>query len=66
MTRGFVYLFRLEPRSAMRANGLAPVAFTLATATAVRSAYRLRGRRPTGRLRRSPVETAKARILTEL
>lgn len=45
MTRGCVYMFRLDPRSAVRANVLAPVVFLTGLLYAVESAGRLRSRR---------------------
>ena len=41
MTRGFLYMFRLDPLNAMRAHPLAPAAFALAARSALRGGRRL-------------------------
>ena len=41
MTRGFLYMFRLEPLNALRANPMSPVIFAIATASVAASAERL-------------------------
>ena len=41
MTRGFLYMFRLEPLNALRANPMSPVIFAITTASVAASAQRL-------------------------
>jgi hypothetical protein len=41
MTRGFLYMFRLEPLNAARANPASPVVFALAASSVADSARRL-------------------------
>jgi hypothetical protein len=43
MTRGVLYMFRLDLRHSLRANLLAPLAFLLLTLAAARSGFRLLG-----------------------
>ncbi|HEY1356780.1 MAG TPA: DUF2752 domain-containing protein [Thermoleophilaceae bacterium] len=40
-TRAFLYMFRLEPLNAVRANVFSPLTFALTTLTALRAAVRL-------------------------
>ena len=41
MTRGFLYMFRLEPLNAMRANPMSPVIFAITATSVAESAQRL-------------------------
>ena len=41
MTRGFLYMFRLEPLNALRANPMSPVVFAITAASVAESAQRL-------------------------
>jgi len=50
-TRAFLYMFRLEPLNAVRANVFSPVTFALTTLTALRAAIRLLAAGPAPRSR---------------
>ncbi len=50
-TRAFLYMFRLEPLNAMRANVFSPITFALTTLTASRAAIRLLAARTAQRSR---------------
>jgi hypothetical protein len=50
-TRAFLYMFRLEPLNAVRANVFSPITFALATIAASRAAMRLAARTTAGRSR---------------
>ena len=43
-TRAFLYMFRLEPGNAVRANLFSPITFALATVASLRAAIRLAAR----------------------
>ena len=44
MTRGFLYMFRLEPLNALRANPMSPVIFAITATSVADSAQRLLSR----------------------
>ena len=44
MTRGFLYMFRMEPLNALRANPMSPVVFAITAASVGESAQRLLSR----------------------
>ena len=46
MTRGFLYMFRLEPLNALRANPMSPVIFAITATSVGQSAQRLLRARP--------------------
>ena len=50
-TRAFLYMFRLEPLNAMRANVFSPFTFALTTLTASRAAIRVLAAGPARRSR---------------
>jgi uncharacterized protein DUF2752 len=50
-TRAFLYMFRLEPLNAVRANVFSPITFALTTLTALRAAIRLLAAAPAPRSR---------------
>ena len=50
-TRAFLYMFRLEPLNAVRANVLSPITFALTTVAVSRAAMRLAARTTSRRSR---------------
>ena len=47
MTRGYLYMFRLEPLNALRANPMSPVIFAITAMSVAESAQRLLRATPT-------------------